>query len=58
MTATASTTPPAASAPRKGVLQQLARPPLVGLFAFVVVFLFQGLGHTLMVGMELIFGDE
>jgi hypothetical protein len=28
MTATASITPPAAPAPRKGVLQQLARPPL------------------------------
>lgn len=57
MTASASITPPAAPAPRKGALQQLARPPLVGLFAFFIVFLFQGLGHTLMVGMEAIFGD-
>jgi hypothetical protein len=35
-----------------------ARPPFIGLLAFVVVFMVQGLGHTLMVGMEAIFGEE
>jgi hypothetical protein len=35
-----------------------ARPPFIGLFAFVTVFIVQGLGHTLMVGMEWLFGDE
>lgn len=49
-------TPPTAAAP-KGVLQQLARPPLVGLFAFLIVFVVQGLGHTVMVGLEAIFGE-
>ncbi len=32
------------------------RPPIVGLLAFVVVFITQGLGHTLMVLVEDIFG--
>ncbi len=35
----------------------LARPPMIGLFAFLIVFVVQGLGHTLMVGMEAIFGE-
>lgn len=34
------------------------RPPWVGLLAFFVVFLVQGLGHTLMVVMEIGFGHE
>lgn len=33
------------------------RPPYVGLLAFVVVFITQGLGHTLMVLVEKIFGE-
>ena len=33
------------------------RPPFVGLLAFFVVFLMQGLGHTQMVLMEAIFGE-
>lgn len=33
------------------------RPPFVGLLAFLVVFLMQGLGHTQMVLMESIFGE-
>jgi len=34
------------------------RPPFIGLLAFLIVFLTQGLGHTLMVGMEMLFGIE
>ncbi|MEZ5565711.1 MAG: hypothetical protein R3F24_09435 [Gammaproteobacteria bacterium] len=34
------------------------RPPFVGLLAFVIVFLMQGLGHTQMVLMESLFGKE
>ena len=30
----------------------LYRPPYVGLLAFLIVFLFQGLGHTIMIVME------
>ena len=33
------------------------RPPFVGLLAFVVVFITQGLGHTLMVLVEHFFGS-
>jgi len=49
-----------ASTPKdQGPLARLFyRPPYVGLVAFVVVFLVQGLGHTLMVAMESIFGHE
>ena len=53
MTATTIPTTP----PKKTVLQSLARPPLVGLFAFLIVFVVQGLGHTVMIGMEKIFGE-
>ena len=35
-----------------------ARPPFIGLFAFIVVFLVQGLGHTVMILMETLFGEE
>ncbi len=35
-----------------------ARPPFIGLLAFVVVFIVQGLGHTVMVGMEALFGEK
>lgn len=34
------------------------RPPFVGMLAFFVVFLMQGLGHTQMVLMEAIFGEQ
>ncbi|MDP2323251.1 MAG: hypothetical protein Q8N51_04385 [Gammaproteobacteria bacterium] len=34
------------------------RPPFVGMLAFVIVFLMQGLGHTQMVLMESIFGEH
>jgi hypothetical protein len=34
------------------------RPPFVGIFAFVIVFLMQGLGHTQMVLMEGLFGEQ
>jgi len=34
------------------------RPPFVGLLAFFVVFIMQGLGHTQMVLMEAIFGEQ
>ena len=57
MSTPSTATPPPAAAP-KGVLQQLARPPLVGLFAFLIVFVVQGLGHTVMVGLEAIFGEQ
>ncbi|MDP2325302.1 MAG: hypothetical protein Q8N51_14925, partial [Gammaproteobacteria bacterium] len=35
-----------------------ARPPFIGLLAFVIVFVVQGLGHTVMIAMENIFGEE
>ena len=44
--------------PHNPLLNLLYRPPFVGLLAFVVVFLVQGLGHTLMVGMESFFGEQ
>ena len=34
------------------------RPPFVGILAFVIVFIMQGLGHTQMVLMEAIFGEQ
>ncbi|MDJ0928557.1 MAG: hypothetical protein QNJ73_13040 [Gammaproteobacteria bacterium] len=36
----------------------LYRPPLIGLLAFLLVFVVQGLGHTLMVAMEAFFGHD
>ncbi len=36
----------------------LYRPPFIGLLAFVVVFIVQGIGHTVMIGMEHLFGEE
>jgi hypothetical protein len=36
----------------------LYRPPFVGLLAFVVVFVVQALGHTVMILMEEIFGER
>ena len=40
------------------LLKLFYRPPYVGLVAFVIVFLVQGLGHTAMVAMENLFGHE
>lgn len=34
------------------------RPPFIGLFAFLMVFILQGLGHTQMVLMQRLFGEE
>ena len=34
-----------------------ARPPFIGLLAFVIVFVVQALGHTVMIAMENIFGE-
>ena len=34
------------------------RPPFIGMLAFLIVFITQGLGHTVMVGMEMLFGHE
>jgi hypothetical protein len=36
----------------------LYRPPYVGLVAFVIVFIVQALGHTVMIAMENVFGEE
>lgn len=48
-----------ASAPSpKSAPAFFARPPVIGLFAFFIVFLFQGLGHTIMIVMENVFGEE
>ena len=41
-----------------GVANLLYRPPWVGLMAFIVVFLFQGLGHTIMIAMEEVWPGE
>lgn len=38
--------------------QVLYRPPFIGLLAFVIVFVVQALGHTVMIAMENIFGEE
>ncbi len=35
-----------------------ARPPFIGLLAFVIVFIVQALGHTVMIAMENIFGEQ
>jgi hypothetical protein len=34
------------------------RPPYIGLLAFAIVFFVQAIGHTVMIGMQLIFGKE
>jgi hypothetical protein len=38
--------------------QLLYRPPYVGLLAFVIVFVVQALGHTVMIAMENVFGEQ
>ena len=42
----------AASKPPSGLLQTFYRPPWVGLLAFLLVFVVQALGHTVMIVME------
>jgi hypothetical protein len=42
----------------KGLKSLLYRPPWVGLLAFFIVFLFQGLGHTIMIVMENVWPGE
>jgi uncharacterized membrane protein len=39
-------------------VNKFARPPFIGLLAFVIVFIVQALGHTVMIAMENIFGEE
>jgi hypothetical protein len=39
-------------------LKKIYRAPIPGILAFIVVFLWQGLGHTAMVGLEWLFGHE
>jgi predicted cobalt transporter CbtA len=34
------------------------RPPFIGLLGFIVVLIVQALGHTVMILMENIFGEE
>jgi hypothetical protein len=50
---TAALTPPPS-----GILSLLYRPPFVGLLAFLIVFVAQALGHTVMIMMENVFGKE
>lgn len=44
--------PAAAAAKPGGLMAMLYRPPWVGLLAFVIVFVVQALGHTVMIVME------
>lgn len=46
------------AAPQGGMLRLFYRPPFVGLLAFVIVFVVQALGHTVMIAMENIFGEQ
>jgi hypothetical protein len=43
---------------QSGLMNMLYRPPWVGLLAFAIVFLFQGLGHTIMIVMENVWPGE
>lgn len=45
------------TAPPSRIMSLLYRPPFVGLLAFVIVFVVQALGHTVMIAMEKIFGE-
>lgn len=45
------------SLPQSGLARLFYRPPFVGLLAFVIVFVVQALGHTVMIMMESVFGD-
>lgn len=46
------------SAPQGAIASLLYRPPFVGLLAFLIVFVVQALGHTVMIAMESVFGKE
>ena len=46
------------SVPQSGILRLFYRPPFVGLLAFLIVFVVQALGHTLMIAMQNIFGER
>jgi hypothetical protein len=48
----------AATGRQGGVKGLFFRPPWVGLLAFVIVFFFQGLGHTIMIVMENVWPGE
>ena len=41
-----------AAAPQSKLMSLLYRPPWVGLLAFIIVFVVQALGHTVMIVME------
>lgn len=47
----------AAPAQGHGLKHLFYRPPFVGLLAFIIVFVVQALGHTVMIAMENIFGE-
>ena len=49
---TPAATPAVAAAPGSRLMNLLYRPPWVGLLAFVIVFVVQALGHTVMIVME------
>jgi hypothetical protein len=48
----------ASSTPQGGVMSLLYRPPFVGILAFIIVFVVQALGHTVMIAMENVFGEQ
>jgi hypothetical protein len=43
---------------QSGLMSLLYRPPWVGLMAFAIVFIFQGIGHTIMIVMENVWPGE
>ncbi len=51
------TTTKSPAPPANRLLSLFYRPPFVGLLAFLVVFLVQGLGHTQVMLMEAVVGD-
>ncbi len=50
--------PNESTAPQSALKRLLYRPPYIGLLAFVIVFVVQALGHTVMILMEDIFGEK
>jgi hypothetical protein len=52
------TTEAAQSGSQNRLVQLFYRPPFVGLVAFVIVFIVQAIGHTVMIAMENVFGEE
>lgn len=53
-----STPAPSAVPQRSKLMSMLYRPPWIGLLAFLIVFVVQALGHTVMIVMEDVFGHE